>query len=88
MWRGEECVLTPVYSGIGHRKIELGFHPVYLLNFHENMMSIKKNIHIRGFERKNRFFQIRQFLLLAFYGHYSNWLDNSISYTYFVPKVV
>jgi hypothetical protein len=42
MWRGEECVLTPVYSGIGHRKIELGFHPVDLLNFHENMMSIKK----------------------------------------------
>jgi|LakMenE01Jun11ns_1017448.scaffolds.fasta_scaffold9672707_1 hypothetical protein len=43
MWSGEECVLTPVYSGIGHRKIELGFHPVDHLNFHENMMSIKKH---------------------------------------------
>jgi hypothetical protein len=33
MWRGEECVLTPVYSGIGHRKIELGFHPVVSFKF-------------------------------------------------------
>ncbi len=84
MWRGEECVLKPVYSGIGHRKIKLGFHPVDLFNFHENTMSIKK--HTNQWVWKEESFLSNKFSFLAFYGHYLNWLENSISYSYFVPN--